>query len=88
MNTQVFITGQSRIPTVLKKDPSLSCTLIENPYDLRSALSGDEGDKIVVVFLPFLEVRHFDLYSFLGNGDKSSDVKLQDGDVLFYPKAK
>nr|BFD59769.1 hypothetical protein CKG001_18760 [Bdellovibrio sp. CKG001]BFD63135.1 hypothetical protein BdHM001_18160 [Bdellovibrio sp. HM001]BFD67038.1 hypothetical protein HAGR004_20600 [Bdellovibrio sp. HAGR004] len=65
MNTQVFITGQSRIPTALKKDPTLSCALIENPYDLRSALSGDEGDKIVVVFLPFLEVRHFDLYSFL-----------------------
>ena len=32
-------------------------------------------------------VAEFDLYSFLGNGDKSSDVKLQDGDVLFYPKA-
>jgi protein involved in polysaccharide export with SLBB domain len=29
----------------------------------------------------------FDLYNFLGNGDKSTDVKLQDGDVLFYPKA-
>jgi protein involved in polysaccharide export with SLBB domain len=32
-------------------------------------------------------VAEFDLYNFLGNGDKSSDVKLQDGDVLFYPKA-
>jgi protein involved in polysaccharide export with SLBB domain len=32
-------------------------------------------------------VVEFDLYNFLGNGDKSSDVKLQDGDVLFYPKA-
>jgi len=32
-------------------------------------------------------VAEFDLYNFLGNGDKTSDVKLQDGDVLFYPKA-
>lgn len=32
-------------------------------------------------------IAEFDLYSFLGNGDKSADVKLQDGDVLFYPKA-
>jgi protein involved in polysaccharide export with SLBB domain len=31
-------------------------------------------------------VAEFDLYNFLGNGDKSSDVKLQDGDVLFYPQ--
>jgi protein involved in polysaccharide export with SLBB domain len=32
-------------------------------------------------------VAEFDLYNFLGSGDKSSDLKLQDGDVLFYPKA-
>ena len=32
-------------------------------------------------------VAEFDLYNFLSSGDKSSDVKLQDGDVLFYPKA-
>ena len=32
-------------------------------------------------------VAEFDLYSFLSKGDKSKDIKLQDGDVLFYPKA-
>lgn len=74
MNTQVFITGQSRIPMTLKKDPTLTCTLIENPYDLRSALGGDESDKIVVVFLPFLEVRHFDLYSFLQKSIKNVKI--------------
>lgn len=30
----------------------------------------------------------FDLYAFLSKGDKSADLKLQDGDVLFYPAAK
>ncbi|WP_374000052.1 PilZ domain-containing protein [Bdellovibrio bacteriovorus] len=74
MNTQVFITGQSRIPMTLKKDPTLTCTLIENPYDLRSALGSDESDKIVVVFLPFLEVRHFDLYSFLQKSIKNVKI--------------
>lgn len=28
-----------------------------------------------------------DLYSFLGKGDKSSDVKLRDGDTIFIPRA-
>ena len=32
-------------------------------------------------------IAEFDLYNFLGMGDKSQDVKLQDGDVVFYPKA-
>jgi len=32
-------------------------------------------------------VAEFDLYDFLSKGDKSQDLKLQDGDVLFYPKA-
>ena len=32
-------------------------------------------------------IAEFDLYSFLSKGDKSKDIKLQDGDILFYPKA-
>lgn len=32
-------------------------------------------------------VAEFDLYAFLGRGDKSADLKLQDGDVLFFPRA-
>jgi protein involved in polysaccharide export with SLBB domain len=32
-------------------------------------------------------ITEFDFYSFLSKGDKSKDIKLQDGDVLFYPKA-
>jgi protein involved in polysaccharide export with SLBB domain len=29
----------------------------------------------------------FDLYAFLSRGDKTADIKLQEGDVIFYPKA-
>lgn len=32
-------------------------------------------------------VSEFDLYAFLGRGDKSGDLKLQDGDVIFLPPA-
>lgn len=32
-------------------------------------------------------VAEFDLYAFLGKGDKSGDLKLQDGDVIFLPPA-
>jgi protein involved in polysaccharide export with SLBB domain len=32
-------------------------------------------------------IAEFDLYSFLSRGDKSSDIRLLDGDVLVYPKA-
>ena len=32
-------------------------------------------------------IAEFDLYSFLNRGDKSSDIRLLDGDVLVYPKA-
>lgn len=32
-------------------------------------------------------IAEFDLYSFLSRGDKSSDLRLLDGDVIVYPKA-
>ncbi|KYG61114.1 hypothetical protein AZI85_09165 [Bdellovibrio bacteriovorus] len=65
MNTQIFITGTPTVPNVLKKENTFDCHIIENPYTLRSALQTTKGEKIVVVFLPFLEVRHFDIYAFL-----------------------
>lgn len=65
MKTQIYLTGISIIPKQLKKDPDFQCHLIENPYDLRFSLGATEGEKIIVVFLPFLEVRHFDVYAYL-----------------------
>lgn len=65
MNTQIFITGTNRIPAQLKNEKTFDCTLIDNPYSLRPALQNNDVEKIIVVFLPFLEIRHFDLYSYL-----------------------
>ncbi|WII71162.1 PilZ domain-containing protein [Bdellovibrio sp. 22V] len=65
MKTKILITGASVIPKKLKEEKSFECSLVENPYELRSALQGSEGDKIIVAFLPFLEIRHFELYTFI-----------------------
>lgn len=65
MKTNIFITGTNQIPKQLRAEPSFNCQLIENPYSLRTALQEQEGEKIIVVYLPFLEIRHFDLYSYL-----------------------
>lgn len=65
MTNQIFVTGTQHIPQQLKNEKSFNCHLIDNPYQLREALHKTSGEKIIVVFLPFLEVRHFDIYSFL-----------------------
>lgn len=64
MNAKVFIIGRHDVPAPLKKQPGLDCVIIENPYDLRDLLN-QEGEKVIVNFLPFLEIRHFDIYSYL-----------------------
>lgn len=80
----VFVVGQARNPG------SYSLT---GQSTLTSALFASGGPN-ATGSLRRLQLKRqgqtlaeFDLYDFLGNGDKSSDVKLQDGDVLVYPKA-
>lgn len=65
MKTEIYITGHTMIPKHLKQEKNFECFLIENPYNLRSALHQSPHFKIVVAYLPFLEVRHFDLYNYL-----------------------
>lgn len=65
MKTPVYITGVGQVPKHLKKDAAFQCHLVQNPYDLRLSLGATAGEKIVVVYVPFLEVRHFDIYAYL-----------------------
>jgi protein involved in polysaccharide export with SLBB domain len=80
----VFVVGQARNPG------SYSLT---GQSTLTSALFASGGPnasgslRMLQLKRQGQTVAEFDLYNFLGNGDKSSDVKLHDGDVLFYPKA-
>lgn len=64
MKTNIFVIGTHTIPKQLKAEDNFSCTLIENPYDLRTKLTEGSGENIIVVYLPFLEIRHFELYSY------------------------
>ena len=80
----VFVVGQARNPGSysLTGQSTLTSALFASggpnaSGSLRSLQLKRQGQTVA----------EFDLYNFLGNGDKSSDVKLQDGDVLFYPKA-
>jgi protein involved in polysaccharide export with SLBB domain len=80
----VFVVGQARNPGSysLTGQSTLTSALFASggpnaSGSLRSLLLKRQGQTVA----------EFDLYNFLGNGDKSNDVKLQDGDVLFYPKA-
>ena len=80
----IFVVGQARNPG------SYSLT---GQSTLTSALFASGGPNAsgslrgLQLMRQGKSVAEFDLYSFLGKGDKSQDIKLQDGDVLFYPRA-
>lgn len=65
MFTHIFITGTQTIPSQLRKEQNYKCTLVENAYDLRVHLQETQGEKIIVAYLPFLEIRHFDIFAYL-----------------------
>lgn len=65
MDTKIFIIGATTVPTLLKKDKAFDCQLVDNPYNLRASLQNTSGEKIIVVFLSFLDIRHFDIYAYL-----------------------
>lgn len=81
---QVYVSGQARRPGVYTVS-SLS-TLVDALFA--------SGGPSVQGSMRHIELRRgsalvtdFDLYNLLANGDKSKDVKLQSGDVIFIPAA-
>lgn len=80
----VFIVGHARNPG------SYSLTSQSTLTSALFASGGPNGSgslRGLQVLRQGKSVAEFDLYNFLGKGDKSQDIKLQDGDVVFYPKA-
>ena len=80
----VYVVGQARNPGsyTLNSESTLTSGLFAsggpNPTgSIRRVQLMRQGNVIA----------EFDLYSFLNRGDKSSDLRLLDGDVLVYPKA-
>jgi protein involved in polysaccharide export with SLBB domain len=81
---QVYVSGQARRPGVYTVS-SLS-TLVDALFasggpSLQGSMRHIELRRGSAV------VTDFDLYNLLTNGDKSKDVKLQSGDVIFIPPA-
>lgn len=71
--TQVYIIGKNQVPNSLKKTSGFQISFVDNAYALKNKLSVG-GEKVVVVYLPFIEQRHFDMYSYLQKSNKSTQV--------------
>lgn len=74
MKTHILINGLTTIPQQLRKEKSFQCALVDNPYSLKTKLKDLAGEKIIVAFLPFLDSRHLDLYSYLQKSNKNTKV--------------
>jgi protein involved in polysaccharide export with SLBB domain len=80
----VFVVGQSRFPGSYQLNSQATLT-----SGLFASGGPNASGSIRSVRLKRngIVVSDLDLYAFLGKGDKTADVRLQDGDVIFYPQA-
>ena len=81
---QVYIAGAARRPGVYTVS-SLS-TLVDTLF-VSGGPSASGSFRHILLRRAGADVTDFDLYSLLVRGDKSKDVTLQNGDVLFIPPA-
>ena len=81
---QVYLAGEARRPGVYTVS-SLS-TLVDALFS-SGGPSATGSFRHIILRRAGVQVTDFDLYSLLVHGDKSKDVALQNGDVLFIPAA-
>ncbi len=81
---QVYLAGAARRPGVYTVS-SLS-TLVDALF-ASGGPSASGSFRHIILRRAGADVTDFDLYSLLAHGDKSKDVALQNGDVLFIPPA-
>jgi len=81
---QVYVTGQARQPG--EYTVSALSTLVDAVF-LSGGPSGAGTMRHVELKRDGKVMTDFDLYAFLVKGDKTGDVQLQSGDVLFIPAA-
>jgi protein involved in polysaccharide export with SLBB domain len=80
----VFVVGQSRFPGSYQL--SSQATLTSGLF-ASGGPSANGSIRRVQLKRNGALVSELDLYAFLGKGDKAADVRLQDGDVIYYPQA-
>jgi len=80
----VYVVGQSRFPGsyTLSSQSTLTTALFAS-----GGPNGSGSVRRVQLKRQDAVVSEFDLYNFLSKGDKSADIKLQDGDVIYFPRA-
>lgn len=65
MKTNIFLLGTNEIPSPLAKGKNYACTLIDNVYTFTESFKQNMSEAALVVYLKFIEHRHFDFYSHL-----------------------
>lgn len=80
----VYVVGQSRFPGsyTLSSQSTLTTGLFAS-----GGPNGNGSVRRVQLKRQDVVVSELDLYNFLSKGDKSADVKLLDGDVIYFPRA-
>ncbi|HEX7676295.1 MAG TPA: PilZ domain-containing protein [Bdellovibrio sp.] len=63
MKTKLVLTGTQTIPRIFKKEKDFDVQLVDSPYIVKDLAAENNEPMILVAYLPFMEMRHFDLYS-------------------------
>lgn len=80
----VYVVGQSRFPGSYSLSSQATLT---NGLFASGGPNANGSIRRVQLKRNGAVVAEFDLYAFLSKGDKSADVKLLDGDVIYFPRA-
>ena len=83
-NITVFVVGQSRFPGSYSLNSQATLT---TGMFISGGPNASGSIRRVQIKRNGVVLSEFDLYAFLSRGDKTADIRLQDGDVIFYPKA-
>lgn len=82
-NITVFVVGQSRFPGSYSLNSQATLT---TGMFISGGPNAIGSMRRVQIKRNGVVLSEFDLYAFLSRGDKTADIRLQDGDVIFYPK--
>ena len=83
-NITVFVVGQSRFPGSYSLNSQATLT---TGMFISGGPNSSGSIRRVQLKRQGVVLSEFDLYAFLSRGDKTADIRLQDGDVIFFPKA-
>lgn len=63
MNKEIFLIGVNEVPSVLQQVKSFSFQIISNPYTFKAEFGNKSQAALVIIYLDFIDRRHYDFYS-------------------------